>query len=188
MAIAKTTLIGMINFFELDNEDLFKNMTIPAAVDKETLIASIVMRGGEFPVFWANPYFVQKMIGLWSNKMRPTFVRWVKTMKIDYNPLYNYDRYEEYTDKEKSVGTANGTVTKKVTGYDSDVLRTNDQNVSDNTGENNRDFEHKAHLFGNIGVTTSQQMAEAEYQLAQNYNIYDMIAEQFVTEFCVGVY
>lgn len=188
MAIAKTTLIGMINFFETDNEDLFKNMSIPAAVDKETLIASIVMRGGEFPVIWNNPYFVQTMIGLWSRKMRPTFEKWVKTMEIDYNPLYNYDRYEEYKDKENSEGTADGTITRKVTGFDSDTLRTNDQNTSNNSGTNTRDFEHNAHLYGNIGVTTSQQMAEAEFNLWGKYNIYEMIAENFVSEFCVGVY
>lgn len=188
MALAKTTLIGMIDFFQIENDDLFKELSLPEEVDKETLIASVIMRGGEFPVIWNNPYFVQKMIGLWSNKMQPTFIKWVKTMNIDYNPLYNYDRYEEYKDKEKSVGTANGTVTRKVTGYDSDTLRTNDQNASENAGENNRDFEHNAHLYGNIGVTTSQQMAEADYNLWSKYNIYEMIAEKFVEEFCVGVY
>lgn len=188
MAIAKTTLIGMIDFFEMDNDDLFKNLSLPTEINKETFIAAVIMRGGEFPVIWNNPFFVQRMIGLWCAKMRPTFERWVKTMEIDYNPLYNYDRFEEYTDKEKSTGTANGTITRKVTGYDSDTLRTNDQNTSDNTGTNDRDFEHKAHLFGNIGVTTSQQMAEADFDLWEKYNIYEMVAENFITEFCVGVY
>lgn len=188
MALAKITLIGMMDWFSAENDDLFRDLSVPADVDRETLIAAIVMRGGEFPVLWANPYFVQRMIGLWCNKMRPTFERWVKTMNIEYNPLYNYDRYEQYTDKEKTTAKNNGTLTHKVTGFDSDTLRTNDQNTNDNTGEGARDFEHDAHLYGNIGVTTSQQMAEAEYQLAENYNIYDMIAEQFMTEFCVGVY
>ena len=99
MALAKITLIGMMDWFSAENDDLFRNLSVPADVDRETLIAAIVMRGGEFPVLWANPYFVQRMIGLWCAKMRPTFERWVKTMNIDYNPLYNYDRYEQYTYK-----------------------------------------------------------------------------------------
>lgn len=188
MAIAKITLIGMMNYLEEDNDDLFKNMTMPEEIDKDTLIGSIIMRGGEFPVIWANPIFVQKMIGLWSAKVQPTVKKWVKTMMIDYNPLYNYDRHEEYTDKEQSTGTANGTNTHSVTGYDSDSLRTNDQNTNNTTGRNDRDFEHNAHLYGNIGVTTSQEMARAEYDLQRDYNIYNMISELFVEEFCVGVY
>lgn len=188
MAIAKMTLIGMMNYFAETNEDLFVNLSIPAELDRDTVIGSILMRGGEFPVLWANPVFVQNMIGLWSNKVRPILTDWVKTNAIEYNPLHNYDRYEEYTDKEKNQGRASGTNTHSVTGYDSDTLRTNDQTSNANNATNDRDLEHKAHLYGNIGVTTSQQMKEAQLNLARDYNIYDMIAELFCNEFCVGVY
>ena len=152
------------------------------------MIAAIVMRGAEFPMLWANPYFVQTMIGQWSNKMQPTFDRWVKTLAIDYEPLYNYDRYEEYTDTEETAGTSSGTNTRKVTGYDSDTLRTNDQNSDESEAMGNRELEHKAHLYGNIGVTTSQQMLEAEMDISRRFNIYELIAEEFCNEFCVMVY
>ena len=188
MAEAKITLIGMMEYMEGMSEDLFKYLALPAGVDKGTLIDSIIMRGAEFPMLWANPYFVQRMIESWSSKMQPTFDRWVKTLAIDYEPLYNYDRYEEYTDKENTAGSSSGTNTRKVTGYDSDTLRTNDQNTDESEAEGNRQLDHKAHLYGNIGVTTSQQMLEAEMDISRRFNIYELIAEEFCNEFCVMVY
>ena len=188
MAWAKITLIGMIEYMEAMNEDLFFKLALPAGVNKDTLIGSIVMKGGEFPVLWANPYFVQNMIGIWSKKMQPTFDRWVKTLAIDYDPLHNYDRYEEYNDKEKTDGTSSGTNTRKVTGYNSDGLRTNDQTSDDVKGTTDRELSHKAHLYGNIGVTTSQQMLEAEMDVSKRFNIYDLISEEFINEFCVRVW
>ena len=188
MAIAKITLIGMTEYMEGMSDDLFKYLALPAGVDKGTLIDSIIMKGGEFPVLWANPYFVQRMIESWSSKMQPTFLRWVKTLAIEYEPLFNYDRYEEYTDKENTKGTSSGKNTRKVTGYDSDTLRTNDQNEDESSGNTDRNLDHKAHLYGNIGVTTSQQMLEAEMDVSKRFNIYDLISEEFINEFCVRVW
>lgn len=188
MAIAKITLIGMMDYQALTNDDLFQFLKIPAGLDKQTLIGSIVMKGGEFPMLWANPDFVKRMIGVWSNKMQPTFERWVKTLAIDYEPLFNYDRYEEYTDTENTEGSSSGTNTRKVTGYDSDTLRTNDQNEDSSSGSTDRELEHKAHLYGNIGVTTSQQMLEAEMDVSRRFNIYELISEEFINEFCVRVW
>ena len=188
MAEAKITLIGMMEYFQTEHSDLFANLALPTGVNKDTLIGAIVLRGAEFPMLWANPYFVQTMIGQWSRKMAPTFNRWVKALNIEYEPLYNYDRYEEYTDKENTAGSSSGTNTRKVTGYDSDTLRTNDQNTDESEAEGNRELEHKAHLYGNIGVTTSQQMLEAEMDVSRRFNIYELIAEEFCNEFCVMVY
>ena len=188
MAEAKITLIGMMDWFSAENDDLFKNLHLPAGVDKQTVIASIVMRGAEFPVLWANPYFVQTMIGQWSNKMQPTFDRWQKTLTEEYDPLHNYDRYEEYQDNEATAGTSSGTNTRKVTGYDSDTLRTNDQTGDESTASSDRQLDHKAHLYGNIGVTTSMTMLTEEIEGRAKFNIYSLIAEEFVNEFCVMVY
>lgn len=188
MAIAKITLIGMMDYLDLTNDDLFAYMYVPAGVDKPTLIGSIVMKGGEFPMLWANPYFVQKMIEVWSTKMKPTFDRWVRTLTEEYDPLHNYDRHEEYTDRENTEGSSSGTNTRKVTGYDSDALRTNDQTSDESSGVTDRELTHEAHLYGNIGVTTSATMLTEEINVRKEFNIYDLIAEEFCNEFCVRVW
>lgn len=188
MAIAKVTLIGMTNYLEMENEDLFSRLTLPAEVNKQTLVDTILMTGGEFPVIWANPDFVQRMIGIWSAKMQPTFERWVYTLTRDYNPIHNYDRYEEYTDVENTDGKTSGTNTRKVTGYDSDQLRTNDQVSDESQGSTDRQLKHDAHLYGNIGVVTSATMVSEEIDLRKRFNIYELITEEFLNEFCVRVW
>lgn len=64
----------------------------------------------------------------------------------------------------------------------SDVLGESKNGKFDETSK------HDGHLYGNIGVTTSQQMLQAELDLRSKVNIYDVIAEMFYKEFCVYVY
>ena len=46
----------------------------------------------------------------------------------------------------------------------------------------------ETHIHGNIGVTTSQQMLEAEIAIAEKINMYDYITRDFKMHFCVLVY
>ena len=54
----------------------------------------------------------------------------------------------------------------------------------DDTGEVTRE----SHVSGNIGVTTSQQMAEAEILVSAKLNVYNYIIESFKNRFCLLVY
>ena len=183
MAIAKITLIGMYDYMASQHDDMFQFLRVPDGVDRETLINNILMENGEFPMLWANPFFVQRMIGVWSNKNAHSFDRVAETLANNYDPLHNYDRYEEWEDNAKN--TAENTNEVKVSAYDSATLQPNTASNSDIKG--NTDSTHKGHLYGNIGVTTSQQMALSELELRET-NIYDYITESFKREFCVMVY
>lgn len=98
------------------------------------------------------------------------------------------------------------TNTGKVTGYNSSDFENKDQSVTDNKtdGENHSTYSDSnnsegsstdqfkdktiSHISGNIGVTTSQQMLESELKLRGEYNIYDMISDLFISEFCIMTY
>lgn len=60
--------------------------------------------------------------------------------------------------------------------------------VEDGSGNDRRDREHNAHLYGNIGVTTSQQMVEAEIDLRRNQNMYTIAAELFADDLLLMLY
>lgn len=47
--------------------------------------------------------------------------------------------------------------------------------------------QHSIRTFGNIGVTTTQQMLQSERDIVQ-FNIYDFIADSFKNEFCLLIY
>ena len=61
---------------------------------------------------------------------------------------------------------------------------TGDRAVDETTGET---YSHKLRAFGNVGVTTTQEMLEAQRKLVR-YNVYNEIADSFKEEFCLYIY
>ena len=107
MSSAKITTVGFYQYMNAYNNDLFGLLNLPPGIDKDTLINNILLRGGEFEVVYSNPDFYKSAIGLWSNKHYHTFEKWINALNIDYNPLENYDRTEEWTDdnSKENIGT-----------------------------------------------------------------------------------
>lgn len=98
----------------------------------------------------------------------------------------------DMTEDKTTDHTGNDTKLDKHTGnnelktVDSQSLK--DVNAESKSGRFDEESSHDGHLYGNIGVTTSQQMLQAEIDLRSKVNIYDVIAEMFYKEFCVYVY
>lgn len=119
MSSATMTLIGMYNW---DNT-LFDNLQVPDGVDKATLIDNILIRSGEFEVMYSDFDFMKFSIGAWSRKWYPTLERWVDALSIEYNPLENYDRQEDWTDyrdiKGSEKGKNTGSIGRNENGSDS---------------------------------------------------------------------
>lgn len=220
----RLTLIGLYNY---DNDLFFDNISLPTGIDKDLTIDAILHRGGEFEVIYPDLDFIKPSIVKWFERHYRTFDKWITALNIEYDPLNNYDRYEESADnravsgnesgsvKDKSssatngatTGSQNNTVTNNVSAFDSATYQAKDQQItsgtdgsttagvtnSNNTSEDKRSHntidqnKHTAHLYGNIGVTTSQQMLQSELDIAR-FNIYDQIAELFIDDFCILVY
>lgn len=248
--------------------------------DKQLLIDNLMSECAELEILYSNPVVMKNMIGLWSGKELPTWVRVYKAALAEYNPIENYHReehstetlanYDQHTgtDSNQASGsdTSNGgysdtnsgtdsnqasgsdttnggatdtnsgtdTTTGKVVGYDSNILVTHDEtdmvhghvvtNIhndgttygkkdtftyghvltnthNDGTTYGRKDtFTHGEKIdhggtikndieaFGNIGVTTSQQMLESELELAPKLNVFNYIIESFKNRFCILVY
>ena len=254
MAQSKITLIGLENYLN-PQRSVFDNLVLPEGIEKEVLIGSIILRCQEFELLYSDPDFMIDAVNIWSRKNYWTFDKWVKALNIEYDPLYNYDRTEEYTDthsgkfgnsktgnefgtnstssdytrtdnlsqsddhtrtdnlsstlthSEKAFNDANmvtssqdstsdsgtqrmaGTVTNSGTqrnaGSSSDAFSSTSTNGENGTDEYTNI--HKARLFGNIGVTTSQQMLQSEFDIAR-WNMYEHMADLFCQEFCIMVY
>ena len=206
MSSAKLTLIGCNAFFENIGDDLFKGLTLPEGLAKKTLTDNILLQGGEFEVLYSDPWALQNFISVWADREAATFQRWVDALAIEYAPLENYDRHEDWTDTLDSDGTSrttgtndtstSGTVTTDVSAYDSSSYQpkdkvTSSETIDNDTTENNtstldNEGVHTGRIHGNIGVTTSQQMLEAELDLGY-WNIYSRITDMFLKEFCIMI-
>lgn len=219
MSTMTMTMIGMYNV----DQTIFDNMILPDELDRELVINSILMRSGEFEVLYPDIDFMKFSIGAWSRKWNKTFVDWVKGQASTWNPIENYDRYEDSSDSytksgsgsssETSSGTSSGSDefggsgsnTNSVSAYDAstfqnsskvDTTTNNSSTSSSTTSASNSvtttDSEtsgntHTSHIHGNIGVTQASDMLKAFYDISA-WNIYEHIADVFVTEYCIPIY
>lgn len=203
---SKLTLIGLYNY---DNTAL-DNLSFPEGIDKDTAVSTILLRCGEFELIYPNLDFMRSMCDLFSKKHFWTFKKWIDAINIQYDPLNNFDRHEDYTDSHSGTDTTSGTTsgrtspaqtteTNEVSAFDSTGYQPKEQNkltvnaagsdssTSSGSMTHGEVIEHSGRLYGNIGVTTSQQMLQSELDIAR-FNLYDQIADIFCEEFCLMIY
>ena len=130
MAAAKITLIGMYNF----NDRLFDNLSTPVGIDKQVLVDTILLNGGEFETLYADVEFMMFAIGKWSSKWQRTMERWIAVLGKEYNPIENYDRIEDWTDAN-SKKTQNDSIHSEGTKR-SETAVASDASVSSGEGNN----------------------------------------------------
>lgn len=97
----------------------------------------------------------------------------------DQNTAFNAGLTDHAKQITEGDTTENGTITNTETGKDT-------ENESVNGGRTGR-HTRAGRAHGNIGVTTSQQMIQSERDLVV-FNLYDVIAESFIENFCLMVY
>lgn len=220
------TVEGLYNY---DNT-LFDGFNVPKGLVKQIAIDAILMRTRELEILYPDFTYMKNRIALWSNKYQINWKKLYDTTVLEYNPIENYDRMEDWTvtDDETSTSardnTRNTTNSVKSTSTNEIMNSVNvtDQNTAFNAGladhakqitdgdttengtitntETGKDTENESvnggrtgkhtrtgREHGNIGVTTSQQMIQSERDLVV-FNLYDVIAESFIENFCLMVY
>lgn len=236
MLSATMSVMGLYNF---DNT-LFDLLEVPEGVEKENvLIPNLVAELCELEVLYPSAPVLKTLIGVWSQKELPVWQKMYNTTVLDYDPISNYDRKEEWTEnntatsqtsdtttsqtsdttKSQTSDTTNHTTvvnnsqTNNVYGFDSIVAQpesnftnsgeqeTDGKGTSTSEGNGTRNTEEKGtsntdtsnrltksgRAYGNIGVTTTQQMLTQERDIAK-FNIYDFIIDSFKNRFCLMIY
>ena len=87
----------------------------------------------------------------------------------------------ELLNNERDVGSSSGSIT-----HGEQVSTSGNVGRNENTSES-ENSSHELHIHGNIGVTTSQQMIEAQRRV-DLFNVYDIIIEDFKMRFCILIY
>ena len=202
-------LINLTRYFnDIYEKDLFENIKINPGLDKDLLVNTILDYCGIWDCVADDPLLMQKKIEIFFYRRYDTYSRLIETLQSDYNPLHNYDRYEKKNENRKFKGTdttdetidsiINETDENKVSAFNNATYQPSSEDIT--TGKNqdkkngtygkndNEDYITDNHLYGNIGVTTSQQMLESEINLREKYNIYEIIAKDFFKQLMVGCY
>lgn len=98
MSSSTFTLIGLKNYMEYFEHDIFQNLTLPEGIDKDACINNILLTCGDNELLYPDGDFMINAIGLWSTKWYRTFEKWVAVLAMEYNPLENTDRHEDWSD------------------------------------------------------------------------------------------
>lgn len=239
--------ISIMGLYTAD-KTLFDEIVLPSSITAQTredLINNILIECYELETMYPDPAITKKALGMWSRKYLPGWEKALEALEAKYNPIHNFDRYEESTDarltsnqgatvgnssssnisdtsdvsngSSRETSQAGNETTNKVMGFDQgkgwadhdkSISSGNDtnENVSAaasnshgtdsgtiNTSESRNDSgrednAHAAHLFGNIGVVTSQSMVRDEWSVRIELNFINMVTELFKQAFCVLVY
>lgn len=195
MATAKLTLIGIYNY----DDTLFDGLQLPAYFDKETLVNTILLAGGEFGTLYPNADFMKQAISLWSAKNQRYFEKMAELMQAKYEPLENYNRQEKWTDtgegssKSNFTNTTSGTDEGKVSAFNSSTYEnrnldtSNETDTGNSSGSSEYSNVREGYARGNIGVMSSQDMWRQQLAII-DLSPYDLIAGDFINEFCIKLY
>lgn len=131
MSMATLTILGMYKF----KKGLFNELKLPDGISRDDVINRILLDGANFEILYSDFDFMQDAIGLWSNTWYRTFEKWLNALSIEYAPLENYDRIEDWTDSSNSKSNRNSTENRNL----SNSLRSGRdlQSITKNTGSDN---------------------------------------------------
>lgn len=198
MARYKRATMSILGLYFQD-PDLFSGMVYPDELDKDILIDSILSECAELEIIYPDPEYMKNLITLWSKKELYNWRKLYETTQFVYNPIWNVDGTITETETrnlqnryQQNEGANNKNVNAK-TGYNSGAFEDAEQDTgrtdierggeSADTGTVTRETKRG----GNIGVTMTQQMIEAEREV-DKFNIYDFIVDSFKRRFCILVY
>lgn len=179
------SIVGLYNY---DNT-IFNGMQLPQGVDRDLVVNKIMIDNAELSLVYTDPEIVKMMIINWSAIHAPNWTRVKAALDAEYDPISNYDRHEEWTDTGESSSTQTTATERKVAGYNTAPV-TDTAEAVENTGTGSGDTSstHDGHVYGNIGVTTAQQMINEELQLRKSATLEQIISDSFQSNFCIMIY
>lgn len=196
---ATLSVLGLYNW---DNS-IFDGFSLPDTVDAETLRNLIFSETAELEVLYSEPTIFNMILRSWSKSRLYDWKRVESALNADYSPIENYNRTETRSDvytrnlAESGESTSESTSADNVkkAAFNSDTLVNTDSTSGNTTGKDNHSTEYSGgdsrqitiNAHGNIGVTTNQYMIAAELKIRRK-NLYNIILNEFIDKFCLGVY
>lgn len=188
--ISRNSVISIYGLYLFD-PTLFDGFKCPDGLDRDLVIDSIVMNTAEMELLYPDGDFMKGMIKLWSSKELTVWQKYVDTLALEYNPIWNKDGTVKETRKigTESETVASGTDTLKVSAYNETGFHNREENGSSSKAKVGGTTEETYSRVeqGNIGVTTTQQMMKEELEI-RKINVIDLIVESFKKRFCILIY
>ena len=208
----KTATISVLGLLEADGTCLDGiSEGLPEGVDAGIVKTSIMSNCAELEILFPEPTIFKQLLTAWAKTKRLPWARYYAAITAQYSPLENYDRQETESTGENTTSATNGTSSSSGTSSTSrgvsafnDTYTQNGEAVyqpkdhesgsvtntvsAGTTGTGAKTGTKTSRIHGNIGVTTSQQMLQAELDITAALDVYQHITEDFKRQFCLLVY
>ena len=175
------SVIGMYNY----DDTVFDDISFPTGLTHELVVNKILLDNAELGLVYADLDTFKFQLQVWSSVNAQNWAKIWTALQAEYNPIHNYNMTESWEDHSEGVG--DGTSQRDVAGFNENQTLVHDSKLTDNNSSE-VDSTHEGRRSGNIGVTTSQQMLEAELALRAKHNMYQIISDSFKRNFCIMVY
>ena len=105
--MGREAVMSPLGLYQWDNT-IFDLMSIPEALNKQTLVDNLLAETAELEVLYPNPTVLKNLVGVWSAKQLDIWNRLYETTQYEYNPIENYDRYETGSENSSNSATHSG--------------------------------------------------------------------------------
>lgn len=173
--VATLSLLGLYSF----RGDILDDFKLPEGIDRDDFVEMLLFDTAELELLTPDPDIMKQLIGRWSNVRVNAWSKMLDTETVEYNPIHNYDRQEDWVDD----GTGSSVTDLSVAGFNDADMADRERTGTGTTTQSR----HTARISGNIGVTTTQQMLESERESRKYSTVYEIIGE-FKERFCLLVY
>lgn len=173
--MATLSLLGLYSF----RGDILDDFKLPDGIDRDDFVEMLLFDTAELELLTPDPDIMKQLLGRWSNVRVNAWSKMLDTETVEYNPIHNYDRQEDWVDD----GTGSSITDLSVAGFNDADMADRERTGTGTTTQSR----HTARISGNIGVTTTQQMLESERESRKYSTVFEIIGE-FKERFCLLVY
>lgn len=194
--------LGCCIDFTLLTTSPYCNLSLYTGAETQRTKDKVVYECGMLECLHQSPETLKKAVYQWVSANKHRWTNLFRTTLYEYDAISNYDRKEEWEEVDEEHEAQNGegsnsgdnSVTHNVGAYNN-AMQKAAEDVSEGSSSYNatgskdskKTRKHRARMFGNIGVTTTQEMIEAERRVV-SFDIADIIAREFRQQFCIAVY
>lgn len=92
------------------------SMVVPDGIDRKDVINCILEMYGDQTLAHPDPAYMSHYVGTWSKRRLPIWTKLLATTQFEYNPIWNFDRTERYTDSTDHTSTGTSDLTSTDSG------------------------------------------------------------------------
>lgn len=142
--------LTLSTLYSWDNR-LFDNMIFPDGADKENFIDSLILSYGMCePLYPDFDFMKDSAIPAWSKKWKSSIEKVYNVLEsLDYEPIENYDRHEEWSDSPDITRVS------QASGTDTNELKSESSQSNENSGTDVN--ESKVSAFNESGYSPNEQ-------------------------------